>query len=210
MVRLVIIGAGGFGREVLLWARDIQEKKTLWDEIVFIDDDLNSLQGFNISNEIISTINDYVPQKNDFLICAIGNTKVKKNICEKLSDRGGNFTSFIHPTAIVSENIKIGKGIMLGPFSIVSDNVEIGDFFTLNSYSVVGHDAVIKNYVTINAHCNVMGNTSLDDGVFLGGSAAIIPNVKIQENATIGAGSVVIRKVKKGTTVFGNPAIQIN
>lgn len=209
MTRLIIVGAGGFGKEVLFWAKQIQKENNLWEEIGFIDDNLDAIKEISIENRVISTIVEYEPQIDDYLICAIGDPKDKVRICNQLVEKGAKFTNLIHPTAVVAENAVLGTGVILAPYSIVSTQATIGNYVTLMSFSVIGHDVNVGNGCTICDHCNVMGNVSIDDNVFLGGSAAVIPNIHIQNNATVGAGSVVTRKVKSHTTVFGNPAVKV-
>ncbi|MGG1676782.1 acetyltransferase [Neobacillus sp. NRS-1170] len=209
MKRLLIVGAGGFGNEVLFWAEQIQKENILWEEIAFIDDNPDALNGLSIDNKVVSSIEEFEPQKEDYLVCAIGNPKDKLRICNQLLQKGAKFTNLIHPTAVVAENAVLGTGVILAPYSIVSNNSTIGDFVTLMSFSIIGHDAKVGSGCTICDHCNVMGNVSIEDSVFLGGSAAVLPSIHIQNNAIVGAGSVVTRKVKENTTVFGNPAVKV-
>lgn len=209
MKKLLIVGAGGFGKEVLYWAKQIQTENNLWGEIGFIDDNPNVFKGLSSNDKVVSTIEEYEPQNDEYLICAIGNPKDKFRICDQLIKKGAKFTNLIHPTAVVAENAVLGTGVILAPYSIVSVNATIGNFVTLMSYSIIGHDATVGSGCTICDHCNVMGNVRIEDSVFLGGSAAILPNIHIQNNATVGAGSVVTRKVKDHTTVFGNPAVKV-
>ncbi|MFS1511157.1 acetyltransferase [Chengkuizengella sp. SCS-71B] len=207
--KLLIVGAGGCGRETLLWARQIQEKKHLWDEIGFLDDNLNALKEFNINAKLVGTIKDYEPKENEFVVCAIGNPAIKQSICNLLLEKGAQFTNLIHPTSVVAHNASLGKGVIICPYAIITDNTILEDFVIVDSFSSIGHDVVIEKGCTISACCNVMGNTSLEEGVFIGGSAVVIPGIKIGRNATIGAGSVVVNKVKENNKVFGNPAVQI-
>ncbi|MEH7502857.1 acetyltransferase [Neobacillus drentensis] len=209
MKRLIIIGAGGFGREILTWAKDIQKENNLWEEICFIDDNLDDLNRFNLDNKVFSTIEEYEPQKGEYLICGIGSVTDKVRICSQLLKKGAKFTNLIHPTAIVAENAVLGIGAILCPYSIVSNNAIMGDFVTLDSFSIIGHDAKIGNGCMVAGHSNIMGNVNIEDSVYVGGGVTVLPQIRIQKNATIGAGSVVIRNVKENTTVFGNPAVKV-
>lgn len=209
MKRLLIAGAGGFGREVYEWVCDIQAHEKKWDFVGFLDDDVHSLDRYNLSSKIISTIEEYSPKENDLLICAIADPKIKLEICKKLLDRGAKFTNIIHPTAKILRNSQIGDGVVICPEAIVCINANVGNFVAVDSFSIVGHDSNIGNGCTITCHCNIMGNTVLEEGVFLGGSAVILPKVKIGRYAKVGAASVVINNVKENISVFGNPARKI-
>lgn len=48
----------------------------------------------------------------------------------------------IHPTAVVSSNVKLGKNVIVGPYCVIRDNVVIGDGTTLDSHVCVGDDNI--------------------------------------------------------------------
>ena len=206
MKRLVIIGAGGFGRETHQWAQDMNKVNLRWNEIVFIDDNAEKYKGQNFFNKIVCSIDDYSPKANDEMICAIGDTFIKKKICTSLEQKRVIFTNVIHPSAVISESAKISCGVVVCPHSVVSVDSVIGKHVIINTLTSIGHDAKVKEFSTISSHCDVMGGVSIGSNVFMGSNAIILPNKKVENNAIVGAGSVVLRRVKEGTTVFGNPA----
>lgn len=206
MKRLVIVGAGGFGREVLQWVQDVQKQDKRWESISFINDKLNSLDDYNLEYEITGTIADYVPVKGEEIICAIGDPEGRLKVCSYLLERGAIFTNIIHPTAVIGKQNVLGKGIIICPGSIITTNVRVEDFVIINCLTTIGHDVVIEKGCTISSHCDITGNSYLEKGVFLGSGARVLPNSRVEKNAKVGAGSVVLRRVKESTTVFGNPA----
>ncbi len=209
MKRLVIIGAGGFGREVLCWALDCEKEQDCWRVFGFLDDNYNALNNFDFSYSIIGTPSEYIPTEEDVFICAIGNPKIKLHICRDMIARGANFINLIHPTCLIGENNKIGIGCILCPRSIITTNITLGNFVTINGYSGIGHDAIIRDGVTLSSFCDVTGNVVLGEGVFLGSHAVVLPSTIVGDYATVGAGSVVVRKVAARATVMGVPAKQI-
>ena len=52
-------------------------------------------------------------------------------------------TTFIHPTAIVSELARLGDGCHIGPFSTIGDNVTLGDRVRLDSHVVIDGDTIV-------------------------------------------------------------------
>lgn len=206
MKNLIIIGAGGFGREVLSWVSDIEPTQNEWKVKGFLDDNQAALDGYETSHVIIGAAATYQPQVNDVFFCAIGPPKVKMNICRSMLKKNAQFISLVHPTAIIGQNSTIGNGCLLCPRSTITANVTLGDFVTLNGYVSIGHDAIIGCGTTISAHCDITGFASLGKEVFLGSHAVILPGKKVGDYAVVGAGSVVIQNVKPGTTVFGVPA----
>ena len=206
MKRLLIVGAGGFGREVLLWAADASKYQSEWSIAGFLCDDLNALDNYDYDIPIVGGIQDYIPHDEDLLVMAIADTRNKLDLANKLEERGAKFITLIHPTVIVAKNAKIGRGCVFCPLSSVSCDTNVGNFVTVNTRSGIGHDSKIDDGCTLSSHVDLGGYVQMGRGVFVGSSANILPKTKIGDFATIGAGSVVLRSVKSGVTVFGVPA----
>ncbi|CAK8723204.1 MAG: sugar O-acyltransferase, sialic acid O-acetyltransferase NeuD family [Candidatus Electronema aureum] len=209
MKKLIIIGAGGFGREVLCWALDCQTVQNDWRVYGFLDENLRALQGFDCPCQLVGYPSSYIPAQDEVFICAIGDPRIKLSICEIFMSRGAQFINLIHPTALIGLNNKIGQGCIFCPRSAITTNVTLGDFVTINAYSGIGHDAVLGKGVTLSAYCDVTGNAVLGEGVFLGSHAVVLPSAKVGDYAIVGAGSVVLKTVKAGVTVMGVPAKQV-
>lgn len=209
MKKILIVGAGGFGREVLSWLNDSIQERDGWIIAGFLDDDLKALDDFPGLPSIHGTITAYKPKVNEVLVCALGNPRIKLNICIQLLERGCEFLTLIHRTAVIGERVNIGRGSVICPFAVATCDIEIGEFVTVNTSATIGHDVEIGDGVTLSGHCDVTGGVKVGKGVFCGSHASVIPAIKIGEFAVIGAGSTVVRNVEPGVTVFGNPAKQI-
>lgn len=208
--KLLIIGAGSFGRELEWWVNDIPEKQRDWDLAGFIDDNLNALDGYYSKLAILSTIEEYQPKSNEVFVCAIADPRIKLKVCRDLVDRGAKFINIIHPSCTIGGSNRIGIGLVMCPFSSISTNATVGDFVTINLHCVVAHDSVLGDGVTLSAHCDVMGAVHVGQGVFLGSGARLLPNVLIGNYSVIGAGCVVLDRVESNRTVVGVPARYIN
>ncbi|MQT58771.1 transferase [Pseudomonas sp. FSL R10-1350] len=215
--KLVILGAGGFGREVYAWLLDLISQGTLrstntaeWIISGFIDDSGDALNGFSDLPPILSTVENFVPADDIYVVCAIANPRVKKTLTDKLKVKGTNFYTLLHPTVIVGPRVKIGEGSVICPFTVLSTDLVVGDFVTINSSCTIGHDTLVSDFCTLSGHCDVTGGGKLLEGAFLGSHAVVVPKVVVGEYAVVGAGSVAIRKVAPGVTVFGVPAKRIS
>lgn len=210
MNRLLIIGAGGFGREVLKWAQDISMQERDWEIGGFLDANLGAFDEYDCNYPIFADPFTYFPRQGDCFICAIGHTTTKLRICRHLEARGAQFTTLIHPTATIGNRCTIGDGCILCPGSIITTDVKIGKYVTVNVQATVGHDAVIGEGCTLSGHVDITGFATLGEGVFVGSHAVVLPKAKVGDYAIIGAGSVVLKRIKSGVTVMGVPAIQID
>lgn len=202
---LIIVGAGGFGRELLQWIKDINKVTLTWRIKGFIDDNKQALTGLQCDYTVIGSIKEWEPKSNEIFICAIANPRIKEQVVSSLKSRGAVFGSVIHPRAIIGDHNRVGEGLVAYPNSCITNNVEIGDFVTLLSSSI-GHDAKVDDYSTISSYCDITGNVKIGRRVFLGSHVTIIPGRKIGNDAYLGAGSVVVTHIKENTKVMGNPA----
>lgn len=205
--RIVIVGGGGFGREVLYFVGDCHRAGRTPAAGGYLDDggsEVLARMGYDLP--WLGSIADYVPGSGDLLALAIGSPAGKRKVVERLKTRGGVFAQIIHPTAITSGRVAIGEGVVLCPFTGAGTDTRIGDFVTVNSYAGLGHDASVGDFTTLSSHVDVMGFAQVGDDVFVGSSASILPKVKIGAGARVSAGATVYRSVPAGATVYTPPA----
>ncbi len=205
MKDLIIVGAGGFARELLQWVKDINKVNNRLRIKGFIDDNADALNGIECDYSIIGSIETWQPSANEVYALAIAAPKTKEIVANKLKSRGAVFTEIIHPTAVINEFAKYGEGLVMYPFSSLGPNSVTGDFVTV-LISGVPHDAVVEDYVTISSYCGLTRGVHIGKRAFIASNASVLPERTIGEDAYIGIGSVVIRNVGKGKKVFGNPA----
>lgn len=209
MKNLLIIGARGYGREVCNNCPDYLGYGTEFVVKGFLDDKSDALDAYPGYPPIIDSCENYVPQEDDVFICALGSPHYRKIYAEMLLDKGAKFINLIHRTAFTSKNLVIGKGCIIGRNVSISCEIIIKDFVCIQSTSNIGHDAKIGSYCHLNSFTFMGGFAELGDEVTLSTGAIILPHMQVGSNSVVGAGSVVIRKVKAGSTVYGNPAIQL-
>jgi sugar O-acyltransferase (sialic acid O-acetyltransferase NeuD family) len=205
MIDVHIVGSGGLARELFTWLKGSREL----NPIAFISDDTTSLDNYEYPLSITSTIKDYSPIENVKLIMAIMEPVGKKKVAEMLIEKGGEFVTFIHPSAIIGHNVKVGEGCVITPNCIITADVTLGKFNFLNTSTTIGHDVVLGEYSSLNGKVEVSGWCNIGNEVLIGSRVVILPKKKISNNVVVGAGSVVIGNINKPITVFGNPARKI-
>lgn len=205
MKELIIVGAGGFARELLQWVKDINKIENRWVIKGFIDDNPNALKGYDCDFQVIGNIQDWKPSENEEFALAIAAPKIKEKVVKILKSKNARFADIIHPNARICEFSIHGEGIVMYPGSALCPNSKVGNFVTLLS-SPIPHDAVVGDYATISSHCGITRGNYIGRRSFLGDHVSIMPEKKIGDDAYVGIGSVVIRNVPSGKKVFGNPA----
>ncbi len=209
MKNLLILGAGGFGREVYNLALHCKAQSNQFIIKGFLDDNKEALDCFVGYPKVISNINDYAVEKDDVFVCAIGRIDIKKKVCNIIINKGGEFINLIHPTTIINQNVKLGRGILLFMYTNVSNDCIINDFVTIQGFVGLGHDTEIGEWSHINTYSFTGGGVKIGKEVIVHTRATILPRVKVLSNSTIGACSLVIKNVKENTSVFGIPAIRL-
>lgn len=205
--KVVVVGAGGFGREVIEIFKDLNNLSHEWDILGFIDDTV-SLRGQNINGfPVLGGIDWLIENRKDIgCVVAIGDPNNKKAVVEKLEKNNVIFYNAIHPSVIKSEYITLGKGVIICAGVILTVNISVGDHVCINLNSTVGHDAVIDNYCSIMPNVTISGNDYIGNCTYLGTGATIINKIRIGNNSTIGAGAAVVKDIPDDVVAVGIPA----
>lgn len=206
MKQLIIIGAGGMGRDIYWSARGCYGYGEDFIIKGFLDDDLSSQDGFEDYPPLLGTIDGYEIQEDDVFTCSMGNVQTKAVVCDKLKAKGAKFYTLINKTAIVHERTVLGEGTYVGEFALIGTEASIGENCLIQAYSIIGHDCKIGDYARIDTHSVIIGGVVIEKRATVHTAAVVSHKVVVGEDATVAACSFVIRKVKKGTTVTGNPA----
>ena len=204
MKRCLIVGAGGFGREVLSWASHVKQEQ--WKIAGFLDSNPLALCGKDIRHPILGDPDTWVAKEDEVFISGLGDPNVRLRVCGSLKSRGAEFVTLIHPSVITGLNIEIGEGCVIAPNVVITVNAMLERFVLVNIAASIGHDSRIGEGTTISCHCDVTGYVSIGRCCFLGSHACVLPGKKVGDHAIVGAGSTVIRNVAPRTTVMGVPA----
>lgn len=203
--RLVIIGAGGHGRETLDIVEARNDHEPTYDFVGFcaagVDQELIDRRGAELLGDL-----DVVRELDAAYVIGIGTSEVRRDIDTELRATDRDAVVLVHPAASTGSDLRIAPGVILAAGSRLTTNVELGRHTHLNVNAVVSHDCVVGDYVTLSPGVLINGNVTLGEGVFLGTGAIVLPGRTIGPWARIGAGAVVTEDVPPGRTVVGVPA----
>lgn len=202
-----IIGAGGFGREVLEIYKDQNKIKSQWDILGFIDDN-PEIWGKKINAyPVLGGLDWLKNNKHDLgVVCAIAEPIIKKKIIDDLTNEGVKFFNAVHPSVIMSDSVEIGTGVIICAGCILTVNIKIGNHVILNINSTVGHDTIIEDYCSIMPTVKINGNNHIGIGNYIGTGATFIQDLQIGAWTTIGAGAVVTNNIPENVVAVGIPA----
>lgn len=205
MTDLVLFGTGGFAREVLQIALDINAHEPTWNVLGFLDDAPSppeSVHGLPVLGGA-----EWLQDRSDVRVSiAIGAPAAKRKVARRAADYGAEFATLVHPRAWVGRRVEIGEGSTVCAGVSVTTDIEMGRHVILNLGCTVGHDAVVGDFVTAAPSVNISGAVDVGEGTDLGTGSAIIQGVTIGAWTVVGAGAVVVKPIPPNVTAVGAPA----
>jgi sugar O-acyltransferase (sialic acid O-acetyltransferase NeuD family) len=202
--RILIVGAGGFGREVLQWARDAWPEACEWIT-GFLSADAHVLDGCDCGIPIVGSPDSHRPVVGDVHLLAIGVPYARRLVAESLLARGAEFLTLVHPTAVLASSAHIGEGSIICPYSIVSDSARLGRFVAMNYHTSLGHDASAGDFAVLSPYATLGGHAHVEQDVFLGLHASVGPGKTVGARSKVSANSCVLTSTPADSIIFGVP-----
>lgn len=203
--KICIIGAGGFGKEVLSCLDDYfgKNQSKLSSSSCFMVED-NYYEVESIFGIPVLKISDFDPSKYSVVV-SISDVNVRKRIVENLP-KNTSFSKIIHPSSVISRWATIGSGsIVTAGVTIGSDSV-IENHCHFNPNSTIAHDCKIGNYFTIAPLSSVSGNCFIGNNVYIGTNSSTKQKITICDDVFIGMGAMVTKNITQKGIYIGIPA----
>lgn len=202
---LIIIGAGGLGREIAWHVEEINAEKPTFELLGFLDDVATQTpEGY----PILGTTDDWLkePEVGVHVVCAVGDPLARYRIVRKFAARGVPFATVIHPTVRRSRWVEFGPGTIVCVNTSFTTNVRVGAHALFNPDCTVGHDVEIADFASLMPGVHISGDVVLGEGTYFGVGSVVINKVKVGAWSVVGAGAVVTKDVPSGVVTVGVPA----
>lgn len=202
MEPLVVVGGGGFAKEVIWLARDCGFT------VAGVLDDNVEMHGKTVFGApVLGSVKDWINYAQYKFIVAIGSPRTRKMVVEKMLAIGSPvFASLIHPSVIKSQEVNFGEGCIVCAGMIFTVEITVGQHCIFNLNGTIGHECEIGNFVTVAPMAAISGNVKLEDYVEVGTGAALRQGLTLQRGAMVGMGAVLTKNIPANTIYAGNPA----
>lgn len=207
---VVVIGAGGFGRESLDVIAAMNEALDELDVVGVVDSEPSAVNLVRLADRgvrYLGTETEWLSSGSDAsFVVGVGNPTVRSSIVQRWIEAGRSPVTLLHPSAVVGSMSTIGAGSVVCAGVQISTNVQLGEYVHLNPNATVGHDSSLERCVSINPGAIVSGEVLIETGSLVGAGAVILQGLTIGRNSVVGAAACVVRDVGASETVKGVPA----
>lgn len=182
MEKLLLVGAGGFGRVVLEYA-------SCHYNCAFLDDgDATIVDGVPVIGKT-GDMKKFFPEYK-LLLVTIGNNMLRERLYQEAASIGYSFPNIIHPTAYVSPHAHIGYGCVILNYAVIQNNAKCGDGCILNPGVELHHDSSIGSYCLIYTNSVIRSLTFVGNRVWIGSTSTVSTSAVVPDDATISDGEV--------------------
>ena len=210
-VPVLIVGAGGFGRETASLLAALEDEGTYM--AAGFADDSSELQGRSLADvPILGPIEIARDLVTLGVVVTVGNPRrydAKEAIVERLDLDADRYVTLIHPTASIGTQVSIGRGTVVLAGCVMTQGVTIGRHVSMMPNVVLTHDDDVRDFVILGAGARLGGGVKVGRGAYVGSGASIRESTVIGPGAMIGMGAVVVDDVPQGETWAGVPARQL-
>jgi sugar O-acyltransferase (sialic acid O-acetyltransferase NeuD family) len=209
--RVVVIGAGGFAREVKWLIGEVGDADGSMEFAGYVVSDLGRLGEHDSRDEVHGDLGWLRQNRGRFdgLAIGIGTPAHRLKVSSELlpdfpEDR---WPALVHPNVRLDRGTsKIGAGAVLCAGTVGTVHLELEPFCLVNLACTLGHEARVGRGTVLNPTVNISGGVVLEEGVLVGTGAQVLQYLTVGKGATVGAGAVVTKNVAPGVTVVGLPA----
>jgi sugar O-acyltransferase (sialic acid O-acetyltransferase NeuD family) len=213
MQKVVIVGAGGFAREVLDILMAVNAQHPRYEILGFVDDN-TELWGLELNGvRVLGGLEWLASARAAGVLAtvAVGSPQTRSMLVQKIAAAGLGFCQLTHPSAILTPFIELGEGAIVTAGCILTNRITIGRHVHINLDCTLGHDAVLEDYATLAPGVHVSGWVHIGKRAYVGTGAVLINGTEeapltVGDDAVVGAGACVVRPVPAGVTVVGVPA----
>jgi sugar O-acyltransferase (sialic acid O-acetyltransferase NeuD family) len=215
--QIVVVGAGGFGREIVdvIEAINAVEGRPRYELLGVLDDSpteqnldrlaTRSVQYLGRSEEFLATV-----AAGTSYVIGVGSPATRRLLAGRFDEAGLDPATLVHPSVTMGAQVSIAPGTVLCAGVRLTTNITIGRHVHVNLNATIGHDSVIGDFVSINPLASISGDCTLGNDVMVGVGGVLLQGLSVGEKAVVGGSACVTKDVPGSTVVAGVPAKSLN
>lgn len=208
MKRLIIIGAGDFGREVSWVAERINAVTPTWELLGFVDDTPEKqgtvVDGYPVLGAVSSLRS---VTEETWVVCSVGTGKTRRRVMERVLENPAlKAATLIDPAAIIGRNSAVGEGCVVCAGTVLTVSCRLEAHVIVNLNCTIGHDTVLEPFCTVHPGSSLSGKVHVGACTDIGTGTKIIQGKTVCPGCVLGAGAVVVRDITEPGTYVGVPA----
>ena len=194
----VIVGAGGFAREVA-WQIEMHDAN---GGILMAVEPQYMPDPPQVGMYEVTTIADAIERSGHWVrwILGVGGVALRTRLVDLIwaHEHPPAWGALRSVSATIANDATLA-GAYVGPGSVVSCGCQFDAHVLVNQCCSIGHDCRIHKHAVICPGCVLSGNVTIGEGAFLGSGVVVYPGKKIGPNAAVTAGTVVTHDVPANT-----------
>jgi sugar O-acyltransferase (sialic acid O-acetyltransferase NeuD family) len=206
---LVIVGAGGFGRETAEAVRALNDNGAAWKLAGYLDDD-PARHGTVIDGvPVLGSTKELGDMPDVSVVVCTGrpdNYFSRSRIVERLALPPQRYATIVHPSAWVSSTSRLGPGTVLLAQTVLTAAVTVGSHVAVMPHVTLTHDDIIDDFATIASGVCLGGNVHVGRCAYIGAGALVREERRIGAGALVGMGATVTRDIPADEIWTGVPA----
>jgi sugar O-acyltransferase (sialic acid O-acetyltransferase NeuD family) len=210
---LIIVGAGGLGREAVAAVRAANAAAAAPPFALrgFLDDD-PALSGTEVDGvPVLGPVDaEHLAALPDALVVVCTGSATdrfsRRRIVARLGLPAERYATVVHPSAILPDGCTLGPGSIVLASVVATTGVQIGAHVVVMPTAVFTHDDAVGSFVTFGTGTKLAGRVAVGDGAYLGAGALVREGCAIGSWSVVGMGAVVLDGVPMGEAWVGNPA----
>ncbi|MEG0518325.1 MAG: hypothetical protein RR555_05595 [Bacteroidales bacterium] len=212
MKKLLILGAGGSGMDIITIIRDINKVNPEWEIIGFLDDNPKLLDKIVCNYKVLGTIDDGYKFPEAYFCSSIAhpnNRIIRRKVYQRVKQYSNKFATLIHPSTIIYNGASFAEGVVVNAGCIFGTNVKIMANVHFGYGCSIAHESVIESHVAFGSGVKVSSGVVIGSDSYIGAGVSTAHDVLISSDTLVAAGSAIVTNTSQGDTWIGVPGIQL-
>lgn len=208
--RLVVLGASAYGEAGSL-IRDINAASAApAHEVVALLDDDPALHGTQVHGvEVVGGLDRWVEFPDAGLVFLIGSHRsriLRRALLQRLAIPTERFVTLVHPSAVLFEGARVGRGCLLYSGVVVFNDTALEDFVLVLPNSVIGAKSIVAECALVASSVSMGSGVRVGPCSHVGAGAVVAEGIELGAGSQVAMASFVVRPLADGVMCMGNPA----